>query len=345
MKNIFAFLMSRNVRYEEPKKIHINDNEACFEFVDFYLPDYDLYFDYLEGIETNREHIFQFINKKKFLSSLKHEYLQIHNMQQLRTLITFLQNNHLINIKDPQDPTSSIKVPLSHDKIFYTFQGEGYNAGVPSIFIRLAYCNLHCTWCDSFYTWKPDYLKTIEPPVQTSLFSILSEIINIDADKGNVISNVVITGGEPLIYQNNLQFLVYSLTTRGFSVEFETNGTIVPNSFLIDFARFNVSPKLEDNSIDTFSHRVKPAAINAFKYLPHTTFKFVIGNLLNFEAAVRDFIKPFNIPNYKIYLMPEGKTDAELSEKRLMVSKLCVDNGYNYTDRLHIINYGSKRGV
>ena len=35
------------------------------------------------------------------------------------------------------------------DEIFYTLQGEGPTTGVPAIFLRVADCNLKCSWCDT----------------------------------------------------------------------------------------------------------------------------------------------------------------------------------------------------
>jgi 7-carboxy-7-deazaguanine synthase len=39
------------------------------------------------------------------------------------------------------------------NEIFYSIQGEGFLAGVPSVFIRLAGCPLYCRWCDTKYAW------------------------------------------------------------------------------------------------------------------------------------------------------------------------------------------------
>ena len=72
-------------------------------------------------------------------------------------------------------------------EIFYSIQGEGILAGVPSIFIRTSGCNLRCHWCDTPYaSWKP------EGP-EMSIEEILKKISGWDCN------HIVLTGGEPMI--------------------------------------------------------------------------------------------------------------------------------------------------
>ena len=59
-----------------------------------------------------------------------------------------------------------------------------------------------------------------------------------------------------------------------------------------------------------------------------------------------DYIQDIlDIPNDKVWLMPEGLTQEQLNERRVWLMELCEQEGYNFTDRLHIIAYGDKRGV
>src|SRR5712672_600193 len=72
-------------------------------------------------------------------------------------------------------------------EIFYSIQGEGILAGVPSVFLRTSGCNLRCIWCDTPYTsWQPE-------GEDRSIDSIAEEANRYGA------SHVVITGGEPMI--------------------------------------------------------------------------------------------------------------------------------------------------
>ena len=104
------------------------------------------------------------------------------------------------------------------NEIFYSIQGEGRWAGTPAVFIRLAGCNLECSWCDTDHTVK-EMMTTGQ--VATSICAELA--------KKNYFQHVapiqlVITGGEPTIH--NLEELCSRLKAYGFEkIAVETNGT------------------------------------------------------------------------------------------------------------------------
>src|SRR5258705_7458828 len=75
-------------------------------------------------------------------------------------------------------------------EIFYSIQGEGILAGVPSVFLRTSGCNLRCTWCDTPYTsWNPE-------GDDLSLDDILVDV------RRHGSAHVVVTGGEPMIQED-----------------------------------------------------------------------------------------------------------------------------------------------
>ncbi len=63
------------------------------------------------------------------------------------------------------------------------------------------------------------------------------------------------------------------------------------------------------------------------------------------EKQVKELQKILDIPNNMVWLMPEGLVSEQLNERRVWLMEICEREGYNYTDRLHIIAYGDKRGV
>ena len=127
------------------------------------------------------------------------------------------------------------------NEIFKSIQGEGPNFGKPAIFLRTAQCNLKCTWCDTKYTWdwkNYDFTKEVK---EMTIVEIQEKILHLG------IKHLVITGGEPLLQQDDLADLL-SFLKPDFYVEVETNCTILPNKKLTDLVdQWNVSPKTENS--------------------------------------------------------------------------------------------------
>ena len=92
-------------------------------------------------------------------------------------------------------------------EIFQSLQGEGWNTGMPAIFIRFGKCNLACHWCDT------NYNRFGMMPLQ----AIMARVHDYSA------RNIIITGGEPTI-QPELEILLDALKNEGYYLAIETNG-------------------------------------------------------------------------------------------------------------------------
>jgi organic radical activating enzyme len=108
--------------------------------------------------------------------------------------------------KRMQDPEGKLLV----NDVFYTFQGEGPDAGRPAVFLRLSKCNLRCFFCDTEF-------ESGEPLTARQTFDRIMRALP------NVCDLVVITGGEPLL--QNINPLVRLLNANKISVAVETAGT------------------------------------------------------------------------------------------------------------------------
>lgn len=115
---------------------------------------------------------------------------------------------HLLSQKKNLKSADKNFLPVYEE--FYSVQGEGRNAGSPAYFIRTAGCSNICSWCDSAYSWKNPCLK------ETRIDSIIKRIIKSGAE------TVVVTGGEPLLY--NLNPLCNSLKSNNIFACLETCG-------------------------------------------------------------------------------------------------------------------------
>lgn len=213
----------------------------------------------------------------------------------------------------------------SEPEIFYSLQGEGARCGTPAVFLRLAGCNLHCTWCDTKYSWG----KGIELPPAAVAQKILAWGC----------PSLVITGGEPLQQSDELVSLI-SLLPGDMYIEIETNGTIAPcPSLARRVNQWNVSPKLP-HSGNSGTPTLCPDVLRAFAALPGSWFKFVVQQDSDWEA-----ISPLPIPRGRIILMPCATTREELALARPAVAELCLRHQVRLGDRLHLTLWDTKKGV
>ena len=100
-------------------------------------------------------------------------------------------------------------------EIFTSINGEGRRAGEPALFIRLAGCNLSCSYCDTAWANRAD------TPVRKLTAAQIAAIVRQEA-----IRNVTLTGGEPLIADGAAKLLETLSGIAGCRVEVETNGSV-----------------------------------------------------------------------------------------------------------------------
>jgi 7-carboxy-7-deazaguanine synthase len=258
-------------------------------------------------------------------------------------------------------------------EIFSSIQGEGINLGAPSVFLRLAVCNLHCWYCDTKYTWLYNekmlqtvraYLKALgikesQFPGDLHVYEPLKEVkrISLQEVESRIlflgINHLVVTGGEPVLQQTQLTPLFRRLKRPNsdekdpFYIEIETNGTIKPSREILPLVdQWNVSPKLSTSGNSEFA-REKKEPLETFARLGNTFFKFVVS-APSFEQDLREIQElssGYKIPPSRIMLMPEGTDASILKERMVLISKVCEKLGYRVTPRLHILLWGNQRGT
>jgi 7-carboxy-7-deazaguanine synthase len=169
---------------------------------------------------------------------------------------------------------------LKVNEIFYSIQGESSKTGLPCIFIRLTYCNLRCSYCDTEYAFYEGTDRSIE--------SILEEIKKYNCNL------IEVTGGEPLAQNKSLQFLRV-LCDNGFEVMLETGGSLP--IFEVD-KRVKIIMDLKCPS----SNMMKKNFYENINYLkPNDEVKFVIGTREDYEWTKR-IINEYRINKQQVLL-------------------------------------------
>lgn len=178
-----------------------------------------------------------------------------------------------------QVPPDGSLLPLMEE--FYTIQGEGFNTGKAAYFIRLGGCDVGCHWCDVKESWD----ATLHPLTPTEKI-----VENASKYPGKA---VVITGGEPLIY--NLDPLTTALQNRGIQTFIETSGAY-PLSGKWDW--ICLSPKKFKSP--------RPDVIAVADEI-----KIIVFNKSDFAWAEQH---AQNVgPNCKLYLQPEWSKHKEMT--------------------------------
>lgn len=154
-------------------------------------------------------------------------------------------------------------------EIFRSIDGEGIRAGFPVVFIRLAGCNLRCSYCDTKYSY--DGSKYMDRTVD----DICREVRRYGCPR------VTLTGGEPLIHQD-VSDLVDTLLDYNIELNIETNGSV------------DIEPFLYTSTIITMDYKCPSSGMEDSMLLDNLTLlrsqdvlKFVVGDKHDLDMCLR----------------------------------------------------------
>ncbi|WP_185877003.1 7-carboxy-7-deazaguanine synthase QueE [Blattabacterium cuenoti] len=179
--------------------------------------------------------------------------------------------------------TKEINFPIKES--FYSIQGEGFYHGMSAYFIRFEGCNVKCNWCDTKESWK----------IKKNDFISINKIVN-DINDSSV-KNIVITGGEPMMW--NLNPLIKTLKERGYHTHIETSGVYPIDKKYIDW--ITVSPK-----------KIKPPLKENYKKI--NELKIVISDEKDFLFAEEQSIYVKKTRCF-LFLQPEWNNFSKIFPK------------------------------
>ena len=192
--------------------------------------------------------------------------------------------------------------------------------GVPSIFLRLAGCNLRCSFCDTKYAYKQG--------TEMSIQEILDEI------KKFACTYICLTGGEPLLQKGTIK-LIENLLQKNYKICLETNGSISIKKLV---GKKSLLISLDIKCPSSGSH--EQMNMKNISYLSKKDqLKFIIKNKEDYAYA-KKILKKYNSP-CTVFFQPVWGTNPKKLASWVLNDGLPV----RLTLQLHKIIWGTKRGV
>lgn len=236
-------------------------------------------------------------------------------------------------------------INISDDFMFYTLEGEGRWVSYPTVFMRLAGCNLTCKGfisknsphgCDSYVSWcKSTRMTYDEINTYFEIYDLIDKIRS-----GAILK---ISGGEPMLQEESvynwvIQF-IQQYDLHNLHLDFETNATITPKYFdkVLQYngnVTYTTSPKLSNNG-DAKIKRYHPDTIQWLN-ARNACFKFVINTESQVDEIYSDFINPQLVDKCNVWLMPCCGSRSELLENGPLVAEICKKYGFKFSNRLHL---------
>lgn len=214
----------------------------------------------------------------------------------------------MLNAQRPEpawhDPDGKLEV----FRIFRSIQGEGPFSGRPAVFVRLAGCNMACSFCDTDYTSVRQKLRARE---------VVSHIYQCGGLSTDLI---VFTGGEPL--RQNIAPVVEMLLTAGMEVQIETNGTVY---LPLPYDRITVVCSPKTTTIDPTMSKV----IRYWKYVLQS------GQLYGGDGLTLGLARPSRSDS-EIFVQPMDEKDETKNRENMVVAvNACLKFGYRLSLQIH----------
>ncbi len=187
-------------------------------------------------------------------------------------------------------------------EVFSSLQGEGRNQGRPTVFLRLAGCNLACAWCDTAYAR--------EGGEELDADAVAARI----RETAGPCRRLCVTGGEPLLQQDELVPIAAALGSEGFAVEVETNGTI-------DFAPVQAHAAITMDVKCPSSDEASDLALLA-RLGPEDAVKFVVADLA--DLAYMENVLAAHPTKAEVFVSPVHGANAGPIVERIIEENLPV---------------------
>lgn len=204
-------------------------------------------------------------------------------------------------------------------EMFNGIQGEGSYMGKPMTFVRTYGCNLHCSWCDTPYSYdvKGEFFEVDFPEFVAKLVTTSHS------------PRILWTGGEPLLQKGEMIEWIKELPE--YTHHLETNGTLLDKKVREAFDHITCSPK-DLNDLPDFR------LIDDLKLVVKYPYKYTVRTALR-KAYEAGFIAE------QIWLQPMASTPSEAFCGSIQLWEMAAKLGVSLSPRLHTMLFGSKRGI
>ncbi|OAT34592.1 7-carboxy-7-deazaguanine synthase QueE [Proteus myxofaciens] len=212
------------------------------------------------------------------------------------------------------------------NEVFQTLQGEGVFTGVPALFVRLQGCPVGCSWCDTKHTWEKKEEKKVplgDIPIKTQESdnwgsAYVSDILSLFKQQNYTAKHVVITGGEPCLY--DLRALTEGLEQAGYDCQIETSGT--HEIMCSEKTWVTLSPKVGMKG----GYHVLTAAINRANEIKHP-----VGREKDIEALDSLLSLRTQQPTPVVALQPISCKDRATQ----LCIKTCIERNWRFSMQTH----------